>query len=162
MEQPQGDDEEDDEVIDDEALQNDGPDEDIFFEEPSRLDASLDNSTQHIITATIDPIEWKTELERVTPKLKANITVATNEWRSHVDQTVTSKSLIEKVMSASQGELQIINKSVAEELNQMKMKEKYINNQYSSLGLEFAEVRAPIRLTLACLSFICLLSHIVC
>ena len=29
----------------------------------------------------IDPIEWKTELERVGPKLKAQQVLATNEWR---------------------------------------------------------------------------------
>lgn len=32
-------------------------------------------------------------------------------------------------------------RSVADELNKMRMKEKYLNNQYNSLGLEFIEVK---------------------
>ena len=116
-------------------------DEDIPFEEASRLEVSLDNSNHQILQAMVDPIEWKTELERVGPKLKSNQQISTNEWRSHVDQTVTSKSQIEKVLGDTQSELSNMNKKVSNELNHMRMKEKYLNNQYNSLGLEFVQVK---------------------
>jgi hypothetical protein len=82
----------------------------MFFEEASRLDTSIDLENHNILQAQIDPLEWKTELERVGPKLKANFVLSTNEWRSHVDQTITSKANIEKLMSDSQGDLQSMNK----------------------------------------------------
>lgn len=88
-----------------------GVDEDLQFEEASsRLETSLDASHHHILQALVDPVEWKTELERVGPKLRANQQQATNEWRSHVDQTVTSKGHIEKVLADTQGDLQAMNK----------------------------------------------------
>lgn len=65
----------------------------------------------------------------------------TNEWRSHVDQTVNSKSKIDSVLGDTQSELQSMNKNVGNDLNHMKMKEKYLNNQYNILGLEFIEVK---------------------
>lgn len=135
------DDDDDDEIIDDDA--GGGIDEDIQFEEASMSmrDNSLDQSQHNILQALVDPVEWKTELERVGPKLRANQHVGTNEWRSHVDQTVTSKGQIEKVLGDTQGDLQSMNKAVADELNKMRMKEKYLNNQYNSLGLEFIEVK---------------------
>jgi len=34
-----------------------------------------------ILQALVDPVEWKTELERVGPKLKSNLQTSVNEWR---------------------------------------------------------------------------------
>jgi intraflagellar transport protein 57 len=82
----------------------------VQFDEASRMDASLDASHHNILQALVDPVEWKTELERVGPKLRANQQLATNEWRSHVDQTVSSKNQIEKVLAETQGDLQSMHK----------------------------------------------------
>ena len=109
MEQAEADDEnEDEDIIEDDLVG--GVDEDLQFEEASRLDASLDASHHNILQALVDPVEWKTELERVGPKLRANQQLVTNEWRSHVDQTVASKGHIEKVLADTQGDLQSMNK----------------------------------------------------
>lgn len=85
----------------------DGGDDDAVFEE-ARFDSVLENSNHNILQAAIDPIEWKTELERVGPKLRSNQVVASNEWRSHVDQTVTSKTQIEKVLTDTEGDIKLM------------------------------------------------------
>jgi estrogen-related receptor beta like 1 len=137
--------------VDDEA-EEDGVEEDmgggieeedglLFEETVGALETSMDNSTHNILQADVDPVLWKTELERVGPKLKASQQVLTNEWRSHVDQTVTSKGKIDLVLGETQTELMSMNKNVSNDLNHMKMKEKYLNNQYNILGLEFIEVK---------------------
>lgn len=63
------------------------------------------------------------------------------EWRAHVDQTVSSKSQIERVLGETQGELNSMNKGVGSELSHMRTKEKYLNNQYNTVGLHFVEVK---------------------
>lgn len=130
---------EDDDIIDDDVPMADGEDE-VFFEDQSRLEASLDSSAHNLITAQIDPIEWKTELERVGPKLKASSVMTANEWRSHVDQTVNTSGQIERLMGDSTADISAMNKLIGDELSQLKNKEKYINNQYHTLGLEFVKV----------------------
>ena len=102
------DDNEDDDIIEDDTAG--GIDEDIQFEEASRMDTSMDASHHNILQALVDPVEWKTELERVGPKLRANQQLVTNEWRAHVDQTVASKGHIEKVLNDTQGDLHAMNK----------------------------------------------------
>lgn len=62
--------------------------------------------------AIVDPVAWKTELERVGPKLRAQQQLSTNEWRAHVDQTVANNQHIEKVLEETQSDLQIMNKYV--------------------------------------------------
>lgn len=73
-------------------------------------EVSLDGSAHQILHAQVDPIEWKTELERVGPKLRAQQQLTSNEWRAHVDSTVHNKGQIEKVLSDTQGDLQAINR----------------------------------------------------
>jgi intraflagellar transport protein 57 len=79
--------------------------------------------------------------ERVGPKLRSHQQLSLNEWRAHVDQTVSSKSQIENVLSNTQGDLKALNRDVSEEMNKMATREKYINNQFVSIGQDFKEVK---------------------
>ncbi len=86
--------------------------DDVMFHETQTevAEVSLDSSAHQILHAQVDPIEWKTELERVGPKLKAQQQLTSNEWRAHVDATVDNKSKIEQVLSETQGDLTAINR----------------------------------------------------
>ena len=112
MEQAEVDDEGDADIEDDAAG---GHEDDAFFAEVANVDAadlsvSLDNSAHHILQAAVDPVAWKTELERVGPKLRAQQQLSANEWRAHVDQTVTNNQQIGKVLGETQNDLSIMNK----------------------------------------------------
>lgn len=73
-------------------------------------EVSLDHSAHQILLPRVDPIEWKIELERVGPKLRSKQQLSMNEWRAHVDLTVSSKGHIEKVLSETKGDLSAMNK----------------------------------------------------
>ena len=96
----------DHDAIEEDAIDAAG-DEDLLTDYTSnvQLETSLDASAHNILLNVVDPIEWKTELERVGPKLKASQQFGTNEWRSHVDQTLSSKEQIGKVMVDAQADL---------------------------------------------------------
>jgi intraflagellar transport protein 57 len=139
------------------------PDEedDPIFQEASRpdeaADASIDQSNHQILQAAIDPIAWKTELERVGPKLRAQQQLSAHEWRAHVDQTLASKEQIDKILASAQGDLVTmtryapyrtpllasypISRVVSEETTRTRTKEKYISHQFAGLCTEFQEVR---------------------
>lgn len=125
-------DEADDDVVDD-----------VLFQEMQAeiAEVSLDGSAHQILHAQVDPIEWKTELERVGPKLRAQQQLTSNEWRAHVDSTVHNKGQIEKVLSDTQGDLQAINREITDELAKMKSKERYTNNQFSSTADDYKLVK---------------------
>ncbi len=78
------------------------------FAKPDIADTSLDQSSFQMLNNYTDPIEWKTELERVGPRLRANQSMSSNEWRSHVDQTVSTKAVIDKLLTDTHDELKII------------------------------------------------------
>merc|ERR1719240_267535 len=141
QDEPEDDEEEKDEIED----EVEGTiDDDLFFQENTAADGpetSLDTSAHHMLTSHIDPVAWKTELERVGPKLKSQQHMSLNEWRAHVDQTVTSKAQIEQVLSNTQGDLKSLNRDIADEMNKMSTREKYINNQFVSVGQDFKEIK---------------------
>ena len=86
--------------------------EDTLMNDPHPLDlneSQLDGSTRQILHGQIDPVEWKIELERVSQKLKTNQVTSTNEWRAHVDQTVSSKESIDRLLSDTRSDLNSLN-----------------------------------------------------
>ena len=111
----------DDDANDDEDIINDeieDDDDNLLIDEVANEpgasstdvdDSILDGSSRQILYGQIDPIEWKTELERVGQKLKAQQVVSTNEWRAHVDQTITSKDSIDKILVDTKGGLGALN-----------------------------------------------------
>eukprot|EP01031_Cornospumella_fuschlensis_P031829 gene31829-38487_t len=121
IEQVQGDDDDEDDIIEDDV--GGAGDEELLYEETSRLETSMDTSVMNILQPQIDPLEWKTELERVGPKLSTGAVVGGNEWRAHVDQSVRGREQVGKLMSVSKTDLNALSKQVTEELNQMRLKE---------------------------------------
>lgn len=96
----------DDDVIEDEVIAEPEEDDSDDIARSDPIESSLDQSSHQIIQGQIDPIAWKTELERVAPTLKSQMTVSTNEWRSHVDQTIVSKGQIDKLLGDTNNDIQ--------------------------------------------------------
>lgn len=106
-----------DDLSDEDAIEDDEndfelDDDDVVFEGLDPTENSLESSMHNILQAVVDPVEWKTELERVGPRLRASQNQNTNEWRSHVDQTLTNKTQIEKILTETQSDLQMLFKYV--------------------------------------------------
>ena len=89
-----------------------GIDEDMFLQENQslELDAPMDTSAHQILVSHIDPIAWKTELERVGPKLRSQNNAMSHEWRAHVDQTLNNKTQIGSILGTTIGDLIVTNK----------------------------------------------------
>lgn len=120
-------------------------DDDPMFQDINRdddgVDGAIDEAAHQILQAAIDPIEWKTELERVGPKLRAQQQLSTHEWRAHVDQTLSSKEHIDKIMNEAQGDLSTMNRVVGDEITRTRTKERYISHQFAALCTEYQEIK---------------------
>ncbi|CAM9976341.1 unnamed protein product [Choristocarpus tenellus] len=66
-----------------------------------------------MLEAKIDPVEWKRELERVTPKLKVGSqAILGKEWRSHLEQTKKHELSITKSLPQYTSQLGVIGNEV--------------------------------------------------
>lgn len=139
----ENDDEEDDnDEIEDEVIGGGVEEDNLFQPDMGRtesVDMSMDNSHHQVLEGGVDPIEWKTEVERVAPKLRVPANLGANEWRSHVDQVATSRGSIEKVLGVTQADLNIVSRTVGEEIARAQTKEKYMNHQFNHLATAYGE-----------------------
>jgi estrogen-related receptor beta like 1 len=74
-------------------ITGDGDGEEVMYTEMKHVETSEeDRADKEVIVATVDPILWNTELERVGPRLKVKPTGG-KEWRGHIEQTKTHEQV---------------------------------------------------------------------
>lgn len=105
-------------------------------EEAEKLDED-----RKVLESTVDPIKWKTELERVSSRLKAPQTLGGKEWREHIEQTHKNEETIQKVFGETKPQLAALAEDVGNALERLTSKEKYINHQFETLRKEYSGVR---------------------
>ena len=89
------------------------------------------NADAHAMIAnTIDPLVWKTELERVGPRLKQAGGVLGKEWRAHIEQTKDHEKTIQAVLPGAQAHMKSIAAQIKEAVEKLQGKEMSINNQF--------------------------------
>lgn len=120
--------------------------EDVFgsiAKDQGEAGIALDESHQRILEAQVDPVAWKTELERVAPRLKLPPAAAGagREWRGHIEQTKQHEARVREHMPDTRAQLQVIQAEVAEALEKMRSKERYINTHNAHLQGEYKEVK---------------------
>jgi estrogen-related receptor beta like 1 len=98
-----------------------------------------------IIESRVDPIEWKTELERVGPRLRTNMNNVGKEWRSHIEQTKKHEETIKREIPTTEGSLQQVSNSLGGAVEKIKTKEKYANTQFSHLAAEYQKVKEQLK-----------------
>ena len=102
------------------------------------------NASQHAILAgTVDAVEWKTELERVGPrlKLKHGRGVTKEEWRTHLEQTKKYEKTIDQSLPLVQKRLAQISAEVQTALERVGAKERHLNGQFEQYGAEYKAIQ---------------------
>lgn len=111
----------------------------------NEADNLIDPANHQIIESKVDPIEWKTELERVGPRLRTSKNAGGKEWRTHIDQTTKHEGTIRKELPETEASLQMINKELADAVEKMQSKEKYVNSQFANLKNEFQSIKESMK-----------------
>ena len=98
-----------------------------------------------IIEADVDAVEWKKELERVAPKLKFKIMAAGKEWKTHLVEAKHHEKKIGNILPNAQAQLTSIQDSIAQSLERIQQKERYMNQQFDNLSREYREMQEKFR-----------------
>mmetsp|Transcript_48935 Transcript_48935/g.95966 ORF Transcript_48935/g.95966 Transcript_48935/m.95966 type:complete len:323 (+) Transcript_48935:174-1142(+) len=94
---------------------------------------------QEILEATVDPQEWKMELERVSHQLKFRAQPASKEWRTHIEQSQKHEKSLNEYFPDARVALDKIGKELRSALDRISGKERHINKEFDHLGGEFRE-----------------------
>jgi estrogen-related receptor beta like 1 len=115
--------------------------------------------TQAMISCNIDPIEWRTEVERVTPALEVQFDdnyenndtatstttttsllqndISNNSWRKQVINALTENEKIWSEMERSQAAFQRLSKESNRSLEMIGIKEQIINDKFKHITEEY-------------------------
>lgn len=100
-----------------------------------------------MIEAEVDAVKWKTELERVSSKLKVKLVTHDKEWRSHLDQTKFHEKAIKKYLPGSVRQLSSIEQSIGGNLERIQQKERYINQNFEKMRVQYREIQHKLQET---------------
>ncbi|KAF0698776.1 Aste57867_10634 [Aphanomyces stellatus] len=109
-------------------------------------DNDLDESTKQIILTTVDPLLWKTELERVGSKLRSKVKEDEGkEWHAHIEQTKKHSVTIGDNLAGTTTQLKAITSQLSEVIQRMAEKEKHINNEFDHLRQEYHQIKEKLQ-----------------
>jgi len=135
--------------IEDEAIESE--EEDALYTENSRSeageqkrDSEIESKQNSILEASQTPEfqqAWRAEVERVGPRLKQQLPVTGNEWRSHLDQTKKHDEAIQQLLPNCTKQLVQINSDLSQSLEKISSKEKLIAASFEHISKEFQQVQ---------------------
>ena len=99
-----------------------------------------DEEDREKMESEIDPLIWKTELERVRPRLKIHATANAKEWRAHIEQSKKHGDIISKTLPDAKRSLARIAEGVKDSLERVTSRERYLNNTFDSMVQEYKKV----------------------
>ena len=127
------------EIQDDTAEYNAGEDEEYDVEKPSANEEIIDDNA--MIESTINPEEWKLELERVAPQLRTMVIADNKDWRSHLERAKHSLDTIKKILPESKSNLERIEQDISTTLERLESREEYVNSHFDLQVREYRGVR---------------------
>ena len=132
--------------LDDDVEVADEDDEGMFQDRAGSVSTGTEEvfegeaEAHQLIANTIDPLVWKTELERVGPRLKASGATLGKEWRAHIEQTKVHEKTIQAVLPSAQGHMKSISAQIKDAVEKMRSKEMSLNNQFEPIRAEYEEL----------------------
>ena len=120
--------------------------EEVLYSEVVRAERKeeLDESVCGKLDSDIDPVEWKTELERVGPRLKVRLGHGGKEWRTHIEHTKKHEQVIKDNLPEAQKQLARIADNVRSSLDRVSAKERYMNNQFDGIVQDYKKIQAQL------------------
>ncbi|QDZ19096.1 intraflagellar transport protein [Chloropicon primus] len=117
----------------------DDEDEYLVGKAAAREEEMIDDNA--MIESTINPEEWKLELERVAPQLRTMVIADSKDWRSHLDRAKHSLDTIKKVLPESKNNLERIQQDISTTLERLETREDYVNSHFDLQVREYRGFR---------------------
>lgn len=133
-------------IVDDIATDSDEDDDDNEQMYTDMVHGNVNDNDDDLAASTalieseVNVVKWKTELERVGPKLKVKLVTHDKEWRSHLDQTKFHEKAIKKYLPGSLKQLTAIDSGIKSNLERVTQKERYINQNFEKMRNEYREI----------------------
>ena len=109
----------------------------------SKMGDADDEGDAEMMENEVDPLVWKTELERVGPRLHEHSkkqTLHAKDWMAHLHTGKMSNDTMRAILPETQQLLSQLNAVLKQDLGRIERGEKRVNREHSKIVENFAEV----------------------
>jgi len=139
-EAPVDDDEVSADIADTVAVVDDDDDDDDY--QSSRAEAKKEETKEtRIIESSINPNDWKVEVEKVAPLLKMRLEQDNKEWRTHLEHTMELQAAIQEKEPETKKELESVAQKIQDSIVAIQNRERTMNSQYTNEVKEYQNVK---------------------
>nr|CAG4651191.1 EOG090X0ADS [Simocephalus serrulatus]SVE94396.1 EOG090X0ADS [Simocephalus serrulatus] len=138
------------EQVEEEMAAQYGSDDDEY--DNNLFNINIQSITPHVSQMRAEVLEsnedaeaWKTEVERVIPRLKLAMKPDPRDWRSRLDLLYKYNASVSNTMNSSRTMLQKISTDIEKNMERIETREKYLNTQLSGLLNQYSKTREQLK-----------------
>nr|CAG4648109.1 EOG090X0ADS [Moina brachiata]SVE93160.1 EOG090X0ADS [Moina brachiata] len=132
--------------IEEEMAAQYGSDEEDY--DANYLNINIQTITPHVnqirgevLESNADVETWRSEVERVIPRLKLSMKPDARDWRSRLDMLFKYSDNVSSMMSSSQSLLQRVSVDIEKSMERVETREKYLNTQLNDLLSQYSKTQ---------------------
>lgn len=95
--------------------------------------------SKQLLESVVSAKAWKSEVERVAPKLKVKVVADAKDWRGHLEKAKEHLRTVELAVPEAQRRLDAVANEVSKALEKLQSREKYMNSQLEQTLQQYGE-----------------------
>ncbi|WIA17771.1 hypothetical protein OEZ85_009284 [Tetradesmus obliquus] len=103
--------------------------------------AAESTAVKQVLVSTVDPMQWRLEVERVGPRLRTNLAAEQRDWRQHLEAAHASTQALAASWPDAKAVLTKLGSEVAASLEKVEGRERQLNGQYDGLMVQYQDTR---------------------
>ncbi|WIA38068.1 hypothetical protein OEZ86_001437 [Tetradesmus obliquus] len=103
--------------------------------------AAETTAVKQVLVSTVDPMQWRMEVERVGPRLRINLAAEQRDWRQHLEVAHASTHALAASWPDAKAALTKLGAEVAASLEKVEGRERQLNGQFDGLMVQYQDTR---------------------
>eukprot|EP00878_Enallax_costatus_P035766 GHUV01039981.1.p1 GENE.GHUV01039981.1~~GHUV01039981.1.p1 ORF type:complete len:371 (+),score=125.12 GHUV01039981.1:382-1494(+) len=108
---------------------------------PTTAKAAEPAPEKQLLVATVDPMQWKLEVERVAPKLRITLAADMRDWRQHLEAAHSNSQLLGSSWPEARAALERLVGEVGASVEKIDSRERQLNSQFEGLLGQYQDTR---------------------
>nr|CAG4641905.1 EOG090X0ADS [Eurycercus lamellatus] len=118
---------------------------DIFNINVQSITPHVSQMRAEVLESNADVESWRTEVERVIPRLKLATKLDSRDWRSRLDMLFKYSVSVSNTMNSSRTLLEKMSIDIEKNMERVETREKYLNTQLSGLLNQYSKTQEQLK-----------------
>eukprot|EP00879_Flechtneria_rotunda_P033015 GHRR01036530.1.p1 GENE.GHRR01036530.1~~GHRR01036530.1.p1 ORF type:complete len:417 (+),score=164.74 GHRR01036530.1:845-2095(+) len=118
-----------------------GGDRDMATAHNPEATPAADTAAKAPLVSSVDPMQWKLEVERVAPKLRLVLAADMRDWRQHLEAAHSRSDMLTASWPDTKAQLNKLAGEVTASLEKVDGRDRQLNSQFEALLVQYQSAR---------------------